>query len=469
MRAEARSFGGLVLARLGRVETAAGRARCAAAVGQITEAMARARATTTTVASWGSLAAHHKSQHISHFSPRVAGSSRSLVQAKMPESAQADEAAASSSLLTARITLSHETPAPPAEARQMETKTLGAEAVLQQLMDDVVDSCAERAELFHGRDPRVDLLAEIEAIERDTDTELRQICAHNSTEKERIRKIMDAVKEQNTKLRSLITDVEADYADAFDEVMQHLHTFGSEHLARAWAEAEATRATRAAQVAREQEQKVAAIRAREIQANKGNFDARLSAQAAEEREKHSVETLQQQVRQLTAQLHAETERADAEKTRADVAEKQLVKKFKEMEALTQHSQETSRSLLAKVDWLIGCWKREQKVANSLRIELRKANLKPVSTETETDPESFSKLMNEMYARVNEAKSSMETMQDHHHSLREALQQIAREETVAHAFQEAGRHQNDDSRQKKQKRHARRAARQHRKGVGTKAR
>lgn len=431
--------------------------------------MARARATTTTANTWGSLAAHHKSQHVNHFSPRGLASSRSLMRPKIPEYVQADEAPGSSSLLTARIPLSHETSAPPAEARQMETKTLGAEAVLQQLMDEVIDSCAERAELFHGHDPAGSLLAEIEVIERDTDTELRQICAQNLTERDRINKIMVAVKEQNTKLRGLIADVEADYADAFDEVMQHLQTFGAEHLARAWAEAESARATRAARVAREQDQKVVAIREREIQANRGTFDAQLSAQAAEEREKHSAETLQRQVCQLTAQLHVETERADAEKTRADVAEKQLVKKFKEMETLTQHSQETSRSLLAKVDWLIGCWKREQTVANSLRIELRQANLKPLSAESETDPASFSEAIKEMHARVEDAKSSLEAMQNHHRSLREAIQQIVWEERVVDAAQDTGRHQNGHLRQKTQKRHPRRATRQHRKGVGTKAR
>jgi DNA repair exonuclease SbcCD ATPase subunit len=355
----------------------------------------------------------------------------------------------------------------------MATKVLGAEGVLQELMDDVVDSCADRAELFHGHDPSAALQSEMDALERGTDLALKQICAQNITEKERIKRIMAAVQEQNNAARSLITEVEADYADAFDETLYHLHTFGAEHLARAWAEAEAARATRAARASREHEQQLAAVRTRQLHANEGNFKALVSAQAAEEKEKLCVETLQRQVRQLTVQLHAETERADAEKTRADVAEKQLVKKFKQMESLTEHSHEASKKLLAKVEWLTGCWKREHVAANNLRVELRKARLDSggasTQSEAETDPDSFQDSITQIREHAEEVQIQMQKMQNDHRSLREAIQKIIQEEHAVHIFEDAGRHQNDDAKQKAQARHSRRATRQRRHRSGAKAR
>lgn len=415
-----------------------------------------------------SLAAQHKSFHINHFSPRNAASSKSLVTTKISVQDQG-----STSLLTAHIPLKRDAPTPPPGDRQMDTKVLGAESILQGLMDDIVDSCADRAELFHGRDPSATLQSEMDALERGTDTALKQICAQSMTEKERIRRIMAAVKEQNIAARNLITEVEADYADAFDETLYHLHTFGAEHLARAWAEAEAVRSTRAARATRDHEQQLAAIRARELHANESNINALVSAQAAEEQTRHSAETLQKEVGRLAAQLHAETERADAEKTRADVAEKQLVKKFKQMESLTEHSHQASLKLLAKVEWLTGCWKREHADANRLRIELRKIdqNVDGTSTpdEADADPESFHNSMKQIREHTEEIQAQMKTMQHEHHSLREAIQKIVQEEKTAHAFEDAGRHQNADTREKAQKRHTRRATRGRRHASGTKAR
>jgi prefoldin subunit 5 len=200
-----------------------------------------------------------------------------------------------------------------------------------------------------------------------------------------------------------------------------MRTFGVEHRLEVWAEAEASRLAKAALNAQELTATIDRVRESEDGAQKAVRTAKQVAADAT----NTAARLRAEMAQLEEKLHAET-------TRANAAESVLIKKFEQMDELSEASTSCSRRLLLKVELLEAAWKSECNKSNRLEIALRKLNGEREAQEAkrrpagkEETPPEFSAKVKEMHKEVDEVRGRVAQIVEHQATIRKAIEAIRR--------------------------------------------
>ena len=337
---------------------------------------------------------------------------------RLPELAEADEGPSSGSS---------------SGADPLNSSQVLAEGTLGTLLEEVLESTERKFDA--SRSGCGDLHTTLRELAKECDGSLKGAVAKAMPD---VGLILKLVKKHIKKVDAAVAaDVES-WRSGYEAALQHLRSFGVEHLQAHWAEADTARSLRCETASKQQR----AMLERSRESEGGAVEAANKARAAEGAAAKAAAALEAEVAALKEELARE-------RTRSEAAESALVKRFDQMDDITEQCTQSSRRLLAKVEWLTACWRLERKKSTGLEIELRKlkAQSQPGgrwAAEPEPEPEleaagasEFEEKISGMRSEVEVVRRRMLELREHQQEIRETIATIRRDADASRARREAG--------------------------------
>lgn len=300
-------------------------------------------------------------------------------------------------------------------ADPLNSSQVTAEAALESLLLTVVNESDAK---FKDCTGDLDLSTDLKKLDSDCEKQLKAAFSQKQPSYAEIRATLAG---HIGRIRATAAEHVADLTAGYDAARKHMRTFGVEHLLEVWAEAAASCTAKATLNAQELSATIERVRESEGGARMAARTARKEAGEAA----NAVALLRAEIAQLNEKLQAET-------TRANAAESVLIKKFEQMDELSEASTSCSRRLLHKVEALEAAWKAECQKSNRLEIALRKLNgereaqaakLRPPG-KGET-PKEFAAKVQAIHKEVDEVRGRVAQIVKHQASIRQVIEAIRR--------------------------------------------